>query len=153
MTTSSTISPRREFAWFHIDNQYFLNTYNLQLTRCGIYWNQIEQMSIRCALYTETEINIGPTSDNYAVSDLLGWLSSYRKLIKTYEFRYPRLHDRYTANYPYPLLTFFVFENSVYRAPPFKSNLNTALTRLNLISPIPPRFRIFPLGFRNGRDR
>lgn len=49
-------------------------------------------MSIRYTLYTETEINIAPTSDNYAVSDLLGWLSSYRKLIKTYEFRYPRLH-------------------------------------------------------------
>lgn len=37
----------------------------------------------RRAVVTETEINIGAASDdNYAVSDLLGQLPSYRKLIK-----------------------------------------------------------------------
>lgn len=83
-------------------------------------------MSIRYTLYTETEINIAPTSDNYAVSDLLGWLSSYRKLIKTYEFRYPTVkHDRYTPRIILPHLFLFLFSkipSAVYRAP-FKSNL------------------------------
>lgn len=47
-------------------------------------------MSIRGAVVTETEINIAATTDdNYAVSDLLGQLASYRKLIKHPPTRIP----------------------------------------------------------------
>lgn len=60
----------------HIDNRCLPNTYNLRLTRCGIYRNQIEQMSIYKAVVTETGINIAATTDdNYAVNELLGQLA------------------------------------------------------------------------------